>query len=209
MRQAGAIIVESLDEMVDTLIAFQDLSPLRGEGIAIISGLVDGGGGDAVTAADFFADSELSVPPFSTETEERLRCVLPDVGCILRNPLDIGNSGGNLETFGEILDAIATDPRLDILLAVENMQDFISFLPPDIVFGINEALIHFKNEKGKPVVVVMPPSLAEADRLKTEKKLSEAGIPVYPSLERAARAIGNMARYWKVRAEISESSQLK
>ena len=49
-------------------------------------------------------------------------------------------------------------------------------------------------------MVISPPGgVYEAERVAVEKRLLEAGIPVYPSFDRAAKAITNITRYWKFR----------
>ncbi|MDH4068446.1 MAG: hypothetical protein OEU97_05940, partial [Dehalococcoidia bacterium] len=49
--------------------------------------------------------------------------------------------------------------------------------------------------QNKPVVVVLPPGSVEADRLRIEQRLLEASIPVFCSMERAARAVCRLNQY--------------
>jgi acyl-CoA synthetase (NDP forming) len=49
-------------------------------------------------------------------------------------------------------------------------------------------------------VVISPPGgIYEKERVEVERRLSQAGIPVYPSFERAAKAIANVIHYWRFR----------
>jgi len=41
----------------------------------------------------------------------------------------------------------------------------------------------------------LPSGAAEAERLQMERKLSKASIPVFPTMERAARALRNISWY--------------
>jgi hypothetical protein len=38
------------------------------------------------------------------------------------------------------------------------------------------------------------------ERLELEKELAQASIPVFPSVERAAKAVKNYSHYWKHRS---------
>jgi len=50
---------------------------------------------------------------------------------------------------------------------------------------------------------VSPPGgVYERERLAVEKRLLEAGIPVYPSFDRAAKAITNITSYWRFRGGV-------
>jgi len=46
-------------------------------------------------------------------------------------------------------------------------------------------------------VIVSPPGLASDDRMELERKLSAAQVTVYPSLDRAAKAIANMNWHYR------------
>jgi acyl-CoA synthetase (NDP forming) len=51
------------------------------------------------------------------------------------------------------------------------------------------------NKRIKPIAVVLERGMAEEAWQKTTKSLVSAGIPVFPSLERAAKAIANVCQY--------------
>ncbi|MDY6912822.1 MAG: CoA-binding protein, partial [Chloroflexota bacterium] len=67
LRQAGAIVVETIEEMADTLMAFQNTTTLQGNRAAIITGIWAGGGGMSVAATDAMARHGLDVPFFTGE----------------------------------------------------------------------------------------------------------------------------------------------
>ena len=46
----------------------------------------------------------------------------------------------------------------------------------------------------KPLVLVLPPGPAEDRRREIEEKFKETGVPVFPNVERAAKAIRNLSR---------------
>jgi acyl-CoA synthetase (NDP forming) len=45
----------------------------------------------------------------------------------------------------------------------------------------------------------------ERERIAIANYLSGAEIPVYPSLDRAAKAVANISQYWRFRDEIEEN----
>jgi len=64
--------------------------------------------------------------------------------------------------------------------------------------AVNDVLINFKHKK--PLVVISQPGgRHETVRMEVEKKLADAGIPVFPSFYRAAKAVTNVIRYWEFR----------
>ncbi|MCX5998164.1 MAG: hypothetical protein NTU41_00845 [Chloroflexi bacterium] len=65
---------------------------------------------------------------------------------------------------------------------------------------MNEAVFDFRRSQSKPLVVVLPAGSTEPKRIETEGRLVAARIPVYPTMERAAKAISNVSRYYNFRA---------
>jgi len=194
LRQAGAIEVPNLEELTDTLLIFQHLNCWQGTSIAIIGGLADGGGGISVSASDACLESGLRVPLLSPETNQELGKLLGEVGSILRNPVDVSQARGMANLFHAI-DLVARDTVIDIVL----IQEDIDILSP--IYGqkgleeINEFFIELRGRHNKPVIVVLPPGSAEPERLRIEQKLLAASIPVFCSMERAAKAIYKLNQY--------------
>jgi acyl-CoA synthetase (NDP forming) len=50
----------------------------------------------------------------------------------------------------------------------------------------------------KPVAVVMPSALAK-EKMEAERKLGQASIPVFPTMERAATAISKISQYFRAK----------
>ena len=195
LRQAGAIEVFSVEELTDTLLIFQQLKRWSGTGIALVGGFVDGGGGICVSATDTFADYGLGIPQFSPDTEKQLGSLLGQVVNILRNPVDLAAQGSNLSLLRKALKAILDDSAIDLLVAQQDMGILMLTLSPEIIETINDTIISLGTEQPKPVIVVLPHGLHEILREQIEHKLTESGIPVFPSLESAAKAIRNISVY--------------
>jgi acyl-CoA synthetase (NDP forming) len=195
LNQAGVIRVDSLEELADTLLTFQHFPPFLGDNVAIVAGLAGGGGGESVSSTDACASVGLNVPPFTEETRSKLKPILPPAGCILRNPLDMGGVGGILEVLEKTMDIVVSDPRIDLVIVNEHIDQLALWLPKETLEAMNDIFIRFR--RVKPLVIVSPPGLASDDRMELERKLSAAQVTVYPSLDRAAKAIANMNWHYR------------
>ena len=60
---------------------------------------------------------------------------------------------------------------------------------------INDFFIELGGRQNKPIIVVLPHGSAESERLQIEQRLLAASIPVFCSMERAAKAIYNINQY--------------
>jgi len=197
LKQVGAIEVNSLEELTDTLLVFQQLG--RGQGIraAIIGGLADGGGGNSVAAGDACMDSGLEVPPLSFETKQKLSVLLGEVGNILCNPVDVSQAQfRGLATLFQAIDLVVGDPISNIVLIQEDAEILLPIYSQKGVEEINEFFIELRRRQNKPIIVVLPPSSIEAESLQIEQKLLTGSIPVFCSMERAAKAIYRLNQYY-------------
>jgi acyl-CoA synthetase (NDP forming) len=196
LKQAGAIEVHSLEDLTDTLLIFQQLGYGRGTRAAIIGGLADGGGGNSVAAGDACMENGLKVPPLSSETKEELSKLLGEVGSIFRNPVDVSQAQfRGLPTLFKAIDLVARDTTSDVVLVQEDIDILLPIYPRRGLEEINEFLIELGTRQNKPVIVVLPSGSAEPERLQIEQKLLAASIPVFYSMERAAKAIYRLNQY--------------
>jgi acyl-CoA synthetase (NDP forming) len=86
LRQAGAIQVRDVDEMLDVLVALRHAGRPVGRRVAIVTGP----GGPAVSAADACEEAGLELAELSADTQARLSSVIASAGTSVRNPVDIG-----------------------------------------------------------------------------------------------------------------------
>jgi len=204
LRQAGAIEVQGLEELADTLLLLQTVGRLKKTGVGIICGLTDGGGGEAVLTADACAALGVAVPLLTERTRQGLLDIVGSVGSILHNPVDISQRSGNIEAFRQVTELVIADPRIAILVVYENADILSKFLDRAAVKELNGIIIDFCHRQNKPVVVVLPPGSMEMERLEIEHRLAEAGIPVYTTMDRAAKAIANVNRYFRLHTRADE-----
>ncbi len=196
LKQAGAIEVHSLEEMTDTLLIFQQIGDWQGTRAAIIGGLADGGGGNSVAAADACMGNGLKVPPLSVKAKQELSELLGEVGSILRNPVDVSQAQfRGLETLFQSIDLVTRDIAIDVILIQEDTDILLPIYSWKGLEEINDFFIELGIRQNKPVIIVLPPGSTEPERMQIEQKLLAASIPVFCSMERAAKAIYNINQY--------------
>jgi acyl-CoA synthetase (NDP forming) len=196
LKQVGAIEVHDLEELTDTLLIFQQLGHVQGTRAAIIGGLADGGGGNSVAAGDACVENGLEVPPLSYETKQELSKLLGEVGGILCNPVDVSQAQfRGLAALFQAIDLVVADPIGDIVLIQEDIEILLPIYSQKGLEEINEFFIELRRRQNKPIIVVLPPGSAEAERLEIEQKLLAASVPVFCSMERAAKAIYRLNQY--------------
>ena len=111
LRQAGAVVVSTLDDALDAAYALSvaRLLPARNPGIGVLTGQA----GPGLLIADILRLAGVSVPELAPATVERIANLLPPL-TYMKNPVDTGRPG---ESFGAVLDAIAADDAVDAVLA--------------------------------------------------------------------------------------------
>ena len=200
LKQAGVIEVLNLEELCDSLLIFQQLGCWKGSNVVVIGGLADGGGGMSVSAGDACMESGLKLPPFSSKTRMELTNLLGEVGSILNNPVDASQawSYGPLNLF-KAIELVLGDPVIELMLIQEDMDNLLPFFSWEQLQGINDFFIELRNKQSKPLVIVLPPASAESERMDIEQRLLRGSIPVFPSMERAAKAIVAINKYYSSR----------
>lgn len=208
IKQMGAIKVESLEEMADTIIGLHYLPGFTGNRVAIIGGVYRGGGGFSVSASDACVSAGLDVPEITDDTRRKLKDYVTPAGAILRNPIDIGPRGpdGRLK---KIIEIVCKDPNVDLVIAdptflTSGLAEAKSRLVNSVV-DLADTLADIKKRTKKPIVNIFSKHLDPDMQGELMRSHAEAQIPVYPTLERAASAIYNVGQYFKNR-EINNGS---
>ena len=119
LRDAGAIIVDRMEDLIETAAFFAKAPPPRGKGVAIV--LASGGLG--VIAADKAEDHGVALPQPEGETLRILQTAVPEFGAA-RNPCDVTaqalSDGGPMEICA---DAMLADPAYGCLLVMHPYAD--------------------------------------------------------------------------------------
>jgi acyl-CoA synthetase (NDP forming) len=196
-RQAGVIQVNSLEEWIDAVLAFSLLPPPNSRGVFLIGG----GGGSSVVSSDTCIHEGLDVPSPSSATMKKLRETVPAVGSIAGNPLDDWQTFVDPAYLGAILDLIFREPAMGMVIVsrlIPRKAFHTSSQPDSIPVTIDQVK---QRNNLKPVVFVVDseggdPELA-AQGASLRQEFGKGGIPAYPSVKRAARALMHLYRYYK------------
>ncbi len=197
-HQLGVPQVDDMDELIDLVLLSQHFHHVQGRKI----GLVGLGGGNSVLVADSCAREELVVPPFPDELKRRLREILPaevDPGTSVRNPVDLSASGWNPDVLSQSLEAVDGYDELDFILLYISLHvgTLDPLFKPRVIADI-DALIKTKRNLTKPLVMALQddhvPELVKFT-FDIQERCRQADIPVFPSFNRAARAIRRFVRY--------------
>ncbi|MBN1614480.1 MAG: CoA-binding protein [Deltaproteobacteria bacterium] len=207
-RQTGAIQVESFDEMVHTVMAFDACHLPAGRTMALITN----SGGFSVIQTDRCLKAGIEVPRFSAGTLQSLRTLVPLAGTSIGNPLDAWPIYYNVSPRGNIADIIkvvASDPNIHSLVFQFDQFRYLRRALGQKVEAHMERLIELmvegcqqaRENAKKPVLVTVSidPYLEDAqDRqinLAVKRAFADAGFPVYATLDAAIGALSNLCTY--------------
>lgn len=212
-RQAGAVQVDDLEDLVDVAVAFRFVGSLRGPG----AGIVGGGGGRSVLAADTVAGTGLAVPALPEETQRKLREFTPLAGTSVRNPIDSGMGWGGRERMKLMIDTlriVAEAPNIDFALFHTHFSwGSMVRSTPDLTAQATEtaeALNEVAQQVDVPIVgVVRPPMNAtalEATRA-FESRCAELGLATFCGMAAAANALSKLLAWQRMREERMASAK--
>ena len=194
LRQSGVSVVQYSDAILPVAEGLGLLQKARGKRVAVISD----GGGQATIASDRLAEAGLELAELSEATREKLREVLfPQASTV--NPVDVaGSTDANPSLLATCMELVAADDNVDSVFLVGMFGGysirFAESLLGDEMRGA-EAMVDLSHATTKPLVIyslytpVKPPAL---------RRLHEAGLPVYASIEHAVRvlaALGERGQY--------------
>ena len=197
MRQCGAIQVSGQEGLIDTLKALIHLPPVTGDRL----GVVGGAGGQSIASTDVFAGAGFSVPPLTQESYEELETFFSLIGGSYRNPLDT-DAGVNRRELTRILGIVAGDRNIDNLVLLSRVGTFM--FGPELRDADIRAALDVKGKTSKPVLAVLPYYNPEemSEARETIPRFQEGGVPVFPTLERAATALRNALDYCRFKRSL-------
>ncbi len=181
-KQAGIIEAESSEEIFDFSKVLANQPVLKDNKIAIVTD----GGGFGIVATDAAVKCGLELPQFDDSSVKALKKSLPEYG-IAKNPVDL-TGDATVERYQKALDIVLNDKNVSGVVVIALMQ--IPTLTDDIVGVLRDAKAH-----GKPIAVCSAGSDYVIER---NRKLEMYGIPVYPTPERAVKALKVLLEYGKV-----------
>jgi len=197
VKQSGAIGVTSIDELMDTVIACLSLGAPKNRNVAVIGS----GGGPSVTAADECESAGLFVPQFSEELRKRLDKFIPKEGSSTKNPID-APFWWEPKNYEHSINAIAESPEIGSLIIQAEVDCTIPLIDEKIVSAMIQSMMNAIVNCGKPTAFVLRSMGTKEGQLflqKEKKKFIEAGIPLFPTISRAAHAINHLIQYNQIR----------
>ncbi len=204
VTQAGAVLADSLEELIDLATSFHFLPPIRGRRV----GIAGGTGGSSVLAADQCEHAGLEVIPLPPEFSQELKNRGVSVWDWLSNPADLSIREDDRLSVGLILEMMAQNPNFDLLIAIMGIpgwparQSNVSF---DVYLKQHYRL---EASQTKPFLAIVPDkSLGIHDVESREWKatcelrtaLINLSIPFYPTIGRAAVAARKLTDYYQRR----------
>ncbi len=205
-RQTGAVLVETLDQFLDSLLAFQMLEHSAGLPTRRVI-LFGNGGGTSVLASDAFSRAGFDVPALGPAATVRLQSLRLPPGSSIGNPID--TPAGTLRQEngaigGKILAAILEEPEADAIVMHLNMPVILSYANPEILPNLIHAALtaqagsstrrHFLlvlRSDGEPDI--------EAEKQRYRETALNLGVPVFNELVDAAAALACLAAHERFR----------
>ena len=204
VRQAGAIRVDRLEELVDSTVAFRFLPRLPGPR----AGIVGVGGGNSVLASDEVASYGLQMPPLPEATQRLLVEFTPSAGTSVRNPVDtsVGWGPEGLKPMLDTIRIVAEAPNIDFVLYHTGWGWGPNRPGPSLSEMASEAAVKIgdlSHEVGKPVVCVARPPTTEVGMTATlafQEEAAARGLPVFSSVQAASLALARLLAWQENRA---------
>ena len=202
-NQFGVVSVKDLEEMVNLLSLFSWLPPIRGRRV----GIMGGGGGKGVLAADLAEEAGLSVPPLSREMRDQLKSILPALWDWLSNPIDFSIWGDDAIKVGVVHRLFMESPDFDcLIIQVSDDNPMGDDWWVNIVKMEVDSIIEMYGRRAKPVVAVLSgakPGLDDLENIRwrtlmeQRSRLTARKIPTFCSMAEAVHALSLFISYWQ------------
>ena len=175
-RQAGIVWARDTEEFFDLCKVLsryvRELPKDERVAIATISG------GPCVIAGDTAEEEGLIVPPFSQALSDEVRRWIPPFGAC-KNPVDMTPQMSE-DNFGPCVELLFRSPETSGVIGINVGLDTPKF---------SQAFIEARRRYSKPLVIftASAPGIYDA--------FEKAGVPIFPTPERAVRAYSGLVRY--------------
>jgi acyl-CoA synthetase (NDP forming) len=198
LRREAVVVVESLDELLDTtaILLRYPQPPVGG------AAFMTGSGAMKNIALDFADDLGLELPELEPATVDKLRAMLPAYA-VAENPLDYTTIGVRQPgLIGELLLTMLEDARIgSIVLAIPvgpvvAQKDKAEHIVPAIA------------KAQKPAVLVLTGDASPIEPFFTEA-IRASGVPLFRSADRALRALRRVAAHGEALQRAVRAAQVQ
>ena len=198
VKQSGAIKVARMEELIDTLKALLYLPTVYGDRVAVAGG----SGGPSVTVTDEFAAVGLRLPELSQKSYDELATFFSLIGGSYRNPVDT-DIGQNRQELQRIMEILERDANIDNLVLLTVVGSHFHLPVPEQIEKDVYSLVDIKKRTFKPIIVALPSYVSpeKEEVIEVTQKFQEKGIPLFPSMERGARALKNALDYYSLKSD--------
>lgn len=202
--QTGAISVHTLEEIVDQLVALQNVQRPVGRRV----GIIGRGGGPGVIATEICGKMNLRVPPFSAAVRNQLEQITTAAGgSMIRNPIEVGvGRTGAQQGYVEAFKILAESQEVDLILTHLNPEAFILYGGvPEWLNDSVESLLGVFKTLPIPVALVLPSGETRESRKIVQEawaQCSAEGLAVFRSYESAANALSKLIQYYEFREKV-------
>lgn len=195
-RQTGCVLVDTLDQFIDTLLIFQTLKPQPAHPTKRVV-LFGNGGGTSVLATDYFARLGLDVSMFDKPAIDALAALKLPPGTSITNPVDCPVSTLQQENGSvaeKILSEIYSKGKPDALVMHLNMSAFAGRTPPEVIENVLQAALRVQQQFPRQAHFLLvlrsdgDPDL-EARKRNFRTRALALGIPVYDEMSNAGHAL--------------------
>ncbi|MDD5224374.1 MAG: CoA-binding protein [bacterium] len=192
-RQAGAIQVDTVDELVGAALVLRRLPKFTGRKMVIITI----SGGLSVNFTDRAGFWGFEVPELAAETCQKLKRSFDIPGTSVKNPIDMAAAFMMFPIYPDVFRALDEDPETDLIFLVISIEflAYIESFMPGITDNSMNAFLGAIKEVKKPLVVVLPSVIGEELRLRAEQLFVKAGFAVFESVDRAMKVLNLVRRY--------------
>jgi len=199
-KQAGAISAASFEEMADVAQALQASPAIGGSRVAIITNVT------TARTIDIAVRNGLDPVPLDAEVSAKLKALAlqaGEVNTMTTRSVDLGIAMASV--WGQAMELVGSRPYVDVVVLVQSL-DAATSSPSEYVRTIAAK----RDRLRKPVVIVSHAIFEDRDnalpRAEVGKLLCAAGVPVYPSIDRASRAVALAVGYnSRRRTEITDA----
>jgi acetyltransferase len=207
-NQCGILRAFSVEELLDASWALSTLPPLRDDRVCVLTNA----GGPGASMADSCNREGLEVPLLSGSVQARLGEMLPHTATLV-NPVDMTYHMNFVDLYDSVPRMLLDSGEVDGIVMYgifgsllyrymeSRMGGRIDYHVDEVmpvIMDLLEQFTRFPREYGKPIIVSSFWGI-EDDALAF---LADNGIPVYPSPERAVRAMAALRHRGRVLEEI-------
>jgi acyl-CoA synthetase (NDP forming) len=179
-KQSGVIEAKTWQELFDYARAFSTQPKAKGDKIIIVTD----GGGFGVLATDEAERSNLKLPEPSENLKKRIQHVMPSYA-ILHNPIDL-TGDTDAERYRVTIDEALKSGEYDGVIAITLFQ------VPRLEERVVDNLLELKKKYKKPILAC---AAGGEYSNKLSDRLTQGGIPVYPTPERTVKTMKALFEY--------------